>query len=448
MNCETVVKFGRSETAFPYLEKTAKMLLEQPEQKVIVLSPPGGHNGQVGVIDLLQKYFNGNYQQASRGQRNIAFSLLEDIVRSSSAALGVPDYQKDLTTAITLLDNPKTSNWGIEEAGCLVPSLVARKIGAQVLKPTEFLQFDQDQNVDPASYELAASRIDKLQGRVVIPGFFGRSFDGRIRIMNTSDTAAAVLARGLGAKSLDVWTWHEGIYAANPSLYSSGVNRDKPVVIPELTYAELAELGERGMGAIDPASLRHLDPKVTQVHIRNISDSLGKGTIITRFREATNKTDIVGLASDGPYTPFVINMAGMEDVVGVGASIAEAFGFLGIPYQRGTSGKGYGRYYVSDKFIKESTTGHGAIEDCILNAVPGFEKSVKVEPEVGLLSVVGQGMKDRSSYYIGRLMSWLDEAELRQVQVLDNTSLSFSFTVPFGELTRATRTLHDRFFRD
>jgi aspartate kinase len=98
----------------------------------------------------------------------------------------------------------------------------------------------------------------------VIPGFIGRTLDGRITTIGRggSDTTAFILARYLGAGEVILVTDVDGIMTADPKL----VGEAKP--IPEISARELAGLADSGTKFIHKKALRY-KPKDVNVRVLN-----------------------------------------------------------------------------------------------------------------------------------------------------------------------------------
>ncbi|WP_404399369.1 lysine-sensitive aspartokinase 3 [Idiomarina seosinensis] len=130
--------------------------------------------------------------------------------------------------------------------------------GALAIDATELLKTDNCHgNANP---ELAATRHccqylqDKLsQGaKLVTQGFIGSDETGQLTTLGRggSDYSAAIFAAALNAEQLNIWTDVAGIYTTDPRICADA----RP--LPEISFAEAAELATFGAKVLHPKSLK------------------------------------------------------------------------------------------------------------------------------------------------------------------------------------------------
>jgi aspartate kinase len=99
----------------------------------------------------------------------------------------------------------------------------------------------------------------------VVTGFNASTLDGRPTTLGRggSDFSASILAAVLDAAELWIWTDVDGIMSADPRLVSN------PRVLPEVTYAEAAELAYAGAKVLHPRTLAPLAERQIPVWSKN-----------------------------------------------------------------------------------------------------------------------------------------------------------------------------------
>src|SRR5207247_3936587 len=99
----------------------------------------------------------------------------------------------------------------------------------------------------------------------VITGFNGATADGRPTTLGRggSDFSASILASALDASELWIWTDVDGIMSADPRLVKNAR------VLPEITYAEAAELAYNGAKVLHPRTLAPLAERRIPVWSKN-----------------------------------------------------------------------------------------------------------------------------------------------------------------------------------
>ncbi|AGC42371.1 aspartate kinase [Myxococcus stipitatus DSM 14675] len=110
----------------------------------------------------------------------------------------------------------------------------------------------------------------------IIPGFIASTVDGRTTTLgrNGSDYTAALVAQGLGATEVTVWTDVLGLHTADPDLVSDAYP------VPHLTHAEGLELAAVGVRMLHPRTMIPLIESGISLRIRNTMHPDHPGTLI------------------------------------------------------------------------------------------------------------------------------------------------------------------------
>ena len=162
--------------------------------------------------------------------------------------------------------------------------------------PAQFVD-SRDWTVTDAAFggalvDLAAThrRITELRSQwdgfiSVHTGFLGRSPAGRTTTLgrNGSDYTASLLATGLDAEALHIWTGTSGVMSADPEI----VPEAYPV--PALSYMEALELANFGARMFHPRTMIPLIGSGIPLRIRNTLDPEAPGTLVTR--EGSSRPD-------------------------------------------------------------------------------------------------------------------------------------------------------------
>lgn len=119
---------------------------------------------------------------------------------------------------------------------------------------------------------------------LVHTGFLGATADGRTTTLgrNGSDYTAALLARGLGAEEVTVWTDVSGVMTADPDLV------DEAYPVPRLSYREALELAGLGLKMFHPRTMVPLIESGVPLRIRNTLRPHDPGTLV----DATGAPDV------------------------------------------------------------------------------------------------------------------------------------------------------------
>ncbi len=135
-------------------------------------------------------------------------------------------------------------------------------------------------NVD---FELTAQKIrqeiNETEKKYIIQGFIGGTIDGKPTTLGRegSDYSAAIFANLLDAESLTLWKDVDGIYNADPKIFSDAQK------IQKISYAEATELAFFGMKIIHPRTAKPLINKGIPLFIKSFEKFHTHGSIIDNF---------------------------------------------------------------------------------------------------------------------------------------------------------------------
>src|SRR5690606_23280592 len=111
----------------------------------------------------------------------------------------------------------------------------------------------------------------------VVTGFLGRAPDGRTTTLgrNGSDYTATLLARGLSAAEVQIWTDVPGVMTADPALV------DEAWPLAHMTYGEALELATFGARMFHPRTMIPLIASGIPMRIRHTLEPEAPGTLVS-----------------------------------------------------------------------------------------------------------------------------------------------------------------------
>jgi aspartate kinase len=272
----------------------------------------------------------------------------------------------------------------------------------------------------------------------VVTGFNGATVDGRTTTLGRggSDFSASILAAALDAGELWIWTDVDGIMTADPRLVSD------VAVLDEVTYAEAAELAYNGAKVLHPRTLAPLVEKRIPVWSKNSFSPEKAGTkIVASFDEpkgarAVTSMSNVALVSMEPANAVLsgtrlmaraldaLALANVEILVFTSSSYRQTFCFL-IRKQ-------------------DVTAALEALESNLsIELTHGYLKPIEVDENVGLLAVVGEGMRGTPGL-AGRVFTAISREEINIIAIAQGSSeLTIGIIVRLDMLERAVRAVHE-----
>ena len=280
------------------------------------------------------------------------------------------------------------------------------------------------------------------QGKVpIVTGFNGSTLDGRPTTLGRggSDFSASILAAVLDAAELWIWTDVDGIMSGDPRLVSDAR------VLPEITYAEAAELAYNGAKVLHPRTLAPLAERGIPVWSKNSFAPEKPGTRIlpTRGRRAWPAR---GHLDDGRRAGFAWNpLSSAVSGTRLMARAMDALARANVEILAFTSSS----YRQSFCFLVRQSELERALEfleeDLALELVHGYLKPIEVDADVALIAVVGEGMRGTPGL-AGRLFTAISRHDINIIAIAQGSSeLTIAIVVRRGGLEQAVRAIHGEF---
>jgi bifunctional aspartokinase / homoserine dehydrogenase 1 len=326
----------------------------------------------------------------------------------------------------------------------LASFLLSRNIKAHAVNAAEVIVTDAVfGNASPQSEptrDRCLARLRPLLEAGVVPivtGFNGATEDGRPTTLGRggSDFSASILSAALDAGELWIWTDVDGIMTADPRLVSD------PAVLDEVTYAEAAELAYNGAKVLHPRTLAPLAEKKIPVWSKNSFAPEKPGTrIVTHVDEprgvrAVTSMSNVALVSMEPASAVLsgtrvmaraldaLALANVEILVFSSSSYRQSFCFLI-------------RKHDLDAAL-EALASNLSIE-----LAHGYLKPIQVDENVGLVAVVGEGMRGTPGL-AGRVFTAISRERINIIAIAQGSSeITIGIIVRLDGLERAVQAVH------
>lgn len=265
--------------------------------------------------------------------------------------------------------------------------LLAEYLGFTFVDAMDCVFFGFDGQIDTErSYAAIAAALEK-HGRILIPGFYGRSPTGRVKLMTRggSDITGALAAAAVGADVYENWTDVSGILMADPRIVAD------PQPIPRITYGELRELAFMGASVLHEESILPVKEKGIALNIRNTNEPEHPGTMIVERVEAEDSRErfITGIAGRRNFTIITVTKRNMN----TSETLRSALEILD-------------RYKASVEHITLGldsfafVTATAALGDAVYDVISDIKKScrpddVQIRDGIALVAAVGRKMTFR-----------------------------------------------------
>ncbi|MDF2854994.1 MAG: aspartate kinase [Neobacillus sp.] len=432
------------------IEKVFRIVMSDPERKVVVVSAPGKRfSDDHKVTDLLIECAEiclQNHNPKEKFDAVIArysviaeeLSLSEGIINQITEDLS-RRLNSDRTKPERFMDYVKAS--GEDNHAKLVATYFQEKgIDASYVNPGEagLLVSDEPGNAQvlPESYDRLFA-LRERKGILIFPGFFGYSEEGEVFTFSRSgsDITGSILANGLKADLYENFTDVDAVYSVNPFIV------EKPKEIKELTYREMRELSYAGFTVLHDEALVPAFRAGIPVQIKNTNNPTAPGTKIVNERDNTNGP-VIGIASDQGFCSIYVSKYLMNREIGFGRKLLSILEEYGLSYEHTPSG-------IDDvSIILRENQLDLEMENEIKWRIESelHADEVKIEHNLALIMVVGEGMR-RNVGTMARASKALAKAKVNIEMINQGSSeVSMMFGVKEVEEKRAVNALYEEFF--
>lgn len=382
-----VCKFGGSSLASAERFAKVKAIVEaDPERRFIVASAPGkwgAFNRKVTDLLLLCQ---------EHAAQDLPFDDVWKPVEERYLGI-VRDLGLDLDLAPALAEvregiaGGATRDWAASRGEHLNARVLAAYLDFPFIDASETVRFLDGGVLDLAETKRLMRERLNAEGAGVVPGFYGATKGGEIRVFSRggSDISGSLVAAGAGAAVYENWTDVPGLLMADPRVV------DAPKPIARITFRELRELSYMGAVVLHDEALFPLRGTEIPVHIRSVDQPDAPGTLIEREASAHAPESVLsGIAGRKDFTVIAMDKALMNQERGFGRRVLRVLEDHGVSYEHTPTG------IDSMSLVVASSE----LEGKLGSVVEAIEREVRpdhleVHPEMALIAVVGRGMAHR-----------------------------------------------------
>ena len=275
--------------------KRVKSIAEADEsRRFIVVSAPGKRfAGDTKVTDLFYAAVKAA-KENGRAEFEKVFSVISARFRAIVAALfPYSSFPGEILAELNAIGRrvyeEKDEDFAASRGEYLTGKILAEFLGCAFIDAEELILFTDGGAIDDRTYEIAGSRL-KGEMRAVIPGFYGKNADGKVRTFprGGGDITGAAIASAVRAALYENWTDVNGCYACDPQIVPF------PKKIDRLSYAEMRTLSFFGSGVLHGDAVFPLRKANIPVLIKNTFCPETKGTVVSANSPACGVKGIAG----------------------------------------------------------------------------------------------------------------------------------------------------------
>lgn len=291
------------------------------------------------------------------------------------------------------------------------------------------------------TYSRFARHIDSPERVLLMAGFIAGGLDGRITTLgrNGSDYSAALMAVGLKANVLEIWTDVDGIYSTDPNVVSDAI------LLDAMSYEEAMELSFFGAKVLHPKTIAPIAAHQIPTRIKNTLNPGAPGTFIHQDTPQSNAL-VKGISLLDNVAMLSISGSGMKGIPGIATRIFSAISRKEISLILITQSSS--EYTIGFCVAREDAErAHQALTNELqLELDAQLIKSIECRVDLSVISVVGDGMRTKRGV-AGKFFSALASIDVNVVAISQGAAeRSISAVVENKDAVPAVLISHQFFF--
>lgn len=323
-------------------------------------------------------------------------------------------------------------------------------IKAEAIESSQFVVTNAHfQNAHPDfkfTTEKTRAALNPILDKGIIPvttGFIGATPDGTITTLGRggSDYSAAIIGKVLPADDVWIWTDVDGVMTTDPRIVNEAIT------LPEISYAEIAELAYYGAKVLHPKTIRPVVEAGIGLRICNTFNPSHPGTRLIGNGKSNGKSrqpDKVVKAVTAIRRQRLITIEG-RGMLGVPGVAARAFGAVAstgtsVPLITQASSEQSICFAVPSDVAPIILS---ALENTFANEIEDEDiDRVWATEDVSIVTVVGEGMRHTPGV-AGRVFSQLGNNKVNVLAIAQGSSeVSISLVVDAADTENAVKALH------
>lgn len=457
-----VLKFGGSSVAKPErilsVIDILKSLYANGERFTVVFSAFGGITDALISMSELAAKGDDSYAEQFEAFRSRHIEAAKSLLNEDYFERAFPQLDKNHEVLKNLLygiflvreASSRTMDYVLSfgernSAFIISHALQQRGVNANYLDARKIIKTDKNfgsANVDfEQTYEKIKSYYQENPAVHIVTGFIASAKNGLTTTLGRggSDYTSSLIAAGLEAEVIEIWTDVNGVLTADPRKVS------KAFTIPSMTYAEAMEMSHFGAKVIYPPTLQPALRKEIPVVIKNTFNPDFSGTIVSKKGDPQGH-DVKGISSINDIALLTLQGGGLFGVPGIAGRLFSALAQAGINIILITQGS-------SEHSISFAIQPHLAnkakkrIEgEFEYEMKRGLIDPVKVEEDLSVVAVIGENMRYRPGIS-GRLFQALGKNGINAIAIAQGSSeLNVSVVINRVDEAKALNALHESFF--
>lgn len=281
------------------------------------------------------------------------------------------------------------------------------------------------------------SRVDLF----IVPGFIARDENGRPATLGRggSDYTAALVAVGIHARRVEIWTDVPGIMTAHPQVVPSA----RP--IPHISYRAAQELSHFGAKVIYPPTIQPVVAEGIPIYVKDTFHPLEPGTLVEK-NPPRAQGGVIGIAHSNGIALISLEGSGMVGVPGFSSRLFDALSREGINIILITQASSVHSMCIAIS-AQDAEKASKAADACFAYEISlGKLNPLRVEKGFSLVCVIGDDILGHSGA-TGQMLAALGRHSIPvRATAQGSSERNISVIVPSERSAEAIRAIHHEFF--
>lgn len=275
----------------------------------------------------------------------------------------------------------------------------------------------------------------------IVPGFIARDEEGRAATLGRggSDYTASLLAVGVHARRLEIWTDVPGIMTAHPQVVPSA----RP--IPNISYRAAQELSHFGAKVIYPPTIQPVVAEGIPIYVKDTFHPGEPGTLVEK-NPPRSKGGVIGIAHSDGIALISLEGSGMVGVPGFSSRLFDALSREGINIILITQASSVHSMCIAIA-AADAEKARRAADACFAYEISlGKLNPLRVEKGFSIACVIGDDILGHSGA-TGQMLAALGRHSIPvRATAQGSSERNISVIVPSNRADEAIRAIHHEFF--
>ena len=292
-----------------------------------------------------------------------------------------------------------------------------------------------------ATYSNVQEAVDNHTPLFIVPGFIATDENGRVCTLGRggSDYTASLLAVGIKARLVEIWTDVPGIMTADPKIVPTART------IRNISYTAAQELSHFGAKVIYPPTIQPVVEEGIPIYVKNTFAPEDPGTLVEKY-PPQNGEEVTGISNSDNIALISLEGSGMVGIPGFSSRLFDALSRAGINIILITQASSVHTMCIAIS-AKDAQRAKEAADNCFAYEISlGSLRPLKIETGFSIVCLIGNDVLAHSGA-TGRMLAALGKRSIPiRATAQGSSERNITVVIPSERVEEAIRAVHHEFF--